>query len=396
MNLTATPIPRTLHMSLIGVRDMSVLEEAPIERKPVQTYVIEYSEDFIKDAINRELARGGQVYFLHNQVRNIEEKANEIQKLIPHARVVFAHGQMSERELEQIMLQFIDGEIDILVSTTIIETGLDISNANTIIINDADRMGLSQLYQLRGRVGRSNKIGYAYLMYQKDRVLKEVAEKRLQAIKQFTQLGAGFKIAMRDLEIRGAGNLLGSQQHGHMTAIGYDLYSKMLAEAVEEEFGEVKEEVHDTTIEIKINAYIPSSYINNEVEKLDFYKKIASIKSEADYLDIQEEVEDRYGNIPIQVYNLLDIALIKAEANALYITLVNENNKILTIRFKENAPLVAQKIPEIIKEYGRNMKYISGKSPEFKIDMKELDKKNLLMNIKNVLQHFKKLKSDVE
>ena len=394
MNLTATPIPRTLHMSLIGVRDMSVLEEAPIERKPVQTYVIEYSEDFIKDAINREIGRGGQVYFLHNKVIDIEEKASSIQKLIPNARVTFAHGQMSERELEQIMLQFIEGEIDILVCTTIIETGLDISNANTIIMNDADKMGLSQLYQLRGRVGRSNRIGYAYLMYQKDKALKEVAEKRLQAIKQFTELGAGFKIAMRDLEIRGAGNLLGAQQHGHMSAIGYDLYCKMLSEVVSEEMGEVKQESHETTIEIKINAYIPNNYITDEVQKLDVYKKIASIKDEKDYLDTQEEIEDRYGNIPYQVYNLLDIAFIKALANALYITLINENNKVITIRFKENAELRPDKIPEVIKEYGRNMRFITGKEPEFKVHVEEMDKKDLLDNIKNILHLIKKLKSD--
>ena len=394
MNLTATPIPRTLHMSLIGVRDMSVLEEAPVERKPVQTYVIEYSEDFVKDAINRELGRGGQVYFLHNKVVDIEDKAMSIQKLVPNAKVTFAHGQMSERELEQIMLSFIEGEIDVLVCTTIIETGLDISNANTIIMNDADRMGLSQLYQLRGRVGRSNRIGYAYLMYQKDKVLKEVAEKRLQAIKQFTELGAGFKIAMRDLEIRGAGNLLGAQQHGHMSAIGYDLYCKMLSEVVSEEMGEVKKEEYETTIEIKINAYIPNTYITDEVQKLDVYKKIASIKDEKDYLDTQEEIEDRYGNIPYQVYNLLDIAQIKAIANSLYIILINENNKVITIKFKENAPLLPERIPEVIKEYGKNMRFISGKEPEFKISIQDDDRKNLLGNIKNTLQLIKKLKSD--
>ncbi len=394
MNLTATPIPRTLHMSLIGIRDMSVLEEAPVERKPVQTYVIEYSEDFIKDAINRELVRGGQVYFLHNQVKDIEEKAHAIQELIPKARVAFAHGQMSERELEQIMLRFIEGEIDVLVCTTIIETGLDISNANTIIMNHADRMGLSQLYQLRGRVGRSSRMGYAYLMYQKDKVLKEVAEKRLQAIKQFTELGAGFKIAMRDLEIRGAGNLLGAQQHGHMESIGYDLYCKMLAEVVSEERGEEVAEEYETTIEIKLNAYIPGSYIPDEIQKLDIYKKIASIKNETDYLDVQEEIEDRYGNIPVAVYNLLDIALIKAMAHDLYIILVSENNKHVTFKFKENAPLNAEKVPEILKEYGRNLKFVGGKEPAFKANLEEAGKKELLSNIKNILHLLKKLKSE--
>ena len=395
MNLTATPIPRTLHMSLIGIRDMSVLEEAPVERKPVQTYVIEYSEDFIKDAINRELSRGGQVYFLHNQVKNIEEKAHRIQELIPHGRVAFAHGQMGERDLEQIMLSFIEGEIDILVCTTIIETGLDISNANTIIMNHADRMGLSQLYQLRGRVGRSNRLGYAYLMYQKDKVLKEVAEKRLQAIKQFTELGAGFKIAMRDLEIRGAGNLLGAQQHGHMESIGYDLYCKMLAEVVSEERGDEVPEEYETTIEIKINAYIPSSYISDEIQKLDIYKKIASINNETDYLDVQEEIEDRYGNIPLSVYNLLDIALIKALAHELYIVLVSENDKHVTFKFKEDAQLNPEMIPEILDEYGKNLKFVGGKEAAFKANLQEVGKKELLSNIKSILHLLKKLKSDL-
>lgn len=393
MNLTATPIPRTLHMSLIGVRDMSVLEEAPTERKAVQTYVIEYSEDFIKDAISRELARGGQVYFLHNQVKDIEEMAQRVQRLIPNARVSFAHGQMHERELEQIMMSFIQGEIDILVCTTIIETGLDIPNANTIIINSADRMGLSQLYQLRGRVGRSSRIGYAYLMYQKDKVLKDIAEKRLQAIKQFTELGAGFKIAMRDLEIRGAGNLLGAQQHGHMDAIGYDLYCKMLSEVVSEERGETVEEEFETAIEVKINAYIPGSFITDEVQKLDVYKKIASIKKEEDYLDIQEEVEDRYGNIPEVVYNLLDIALIKAMAHDIYITLVSENQKQVLFRFKENAPLNPTVLPQLLERYGRNMKFTGGKEPSIKINIEGINKKQLLSNIKNILHDFKKLKS---
>ena len=394
MNLTATPIPRTLHMSLIGIRDMSVLEEAPLERKPIQTYVIEYSEDFIKDAINRELGRGGQVYYLHNQVKNIEDEAMKIQKLIPHANVSFAHGQMSERELEKIMLAFIEKEIDVLVCTTIIETGLDIPNANTIIMNDADRMGLSQLYQLRGRVGRSNRMGYAYLMYQKNKVLKEIAEKRLQAIKQFTELGAGFKIAMRDLEIRGAGNLLGAQQHGHMESIGYDLYCKMLSEAVSEEKGEATEEEFETTIEIKINAFIPSSYIPDEVQKLDIYKKIASIHTEHDYYDIQEEIEDRYGNIPQSVYNLLDIAMIKAMAHDLYMILVSENQKVITFKFKEDAKLDASLIPEIVASYKGRMKFVAGKEAVIKVSAQEVGKKELLSYIKNVLLELKKLKSD--
>lgn len=396
LNLTATPIPRTLHMSLIGVRDMSVLEEAPVERKAVQTYVIEYSEDFIRDAISRELARNGQVFFLHNQVRNIEEMAERMQELVPEARVEFAHGQMKERELEQIMLAFVHGEIDVLVCTTIIETGLDIQNANTIIINGADRMGLSQLYQLRGRVGRSSRIGYAYLMYQKDKVLKEVAEKRLQAIKQFTELGAGFKIAMRDLEIRGAGNLLGAQQHGHMDAIGYDLYCKMLSEVMSVARGENVEEEFETTIEIKINAYIPSGYITDEIQKLDIYKKIASIQKEADYMDIQEEIEDRYGNIPVEVCNLLDIALIKAMAHEIYMTLVSENKRQVLFKFKQDAPLNPEALPELLAQYGRKMKFVGGKEPSIKMNLEDVDRKELISNIKNILHDFIKLKSPNE
>lgn len=394
LTLTATPIPRTLHMSLIGVRDMSVLEEAPLERRPVQTYVLEYSEDFIKDAIHRELARDGQVYFLYNQVRDIEEKAAQIQKMVPTAKVGFAHGQMSERELENIMMAFIQKDINVLVCTTIVETGLDIANANTIIINNADHMGLSQLYQLRGRVGRSNKAAYAYLMYQKDKVLKEIAEKRLQAIKQFTQLGAGFKIAMRDLEIRGAGNLLGAQQHGHMEAIGYDLYCKMLQEAVAVEKGEAVKESFETTIEMKIDAYIPGSYIADEVQRLDIYKKIASIQGDKDYFDIQEEMEDRYGTLPMCVQNLIDIALIKWEANNLDIVLLSELSDHTTFKFKEDAALNPEYLPEILKEYPRRMKFVTGKEVVLRLDTTDVPKKSLIAYIKNVLHSLKKLKSN--
>ncbi len=393
MTLTATPIPRTLHMSLIGIRDMSVLEEAPLERRPVQTYVIEYSDDFIKDAINRELVRNGQVYFLHNQVKDIEEKALHLQRLIPHARVSFAHGQMNERELEKIMLAFINGEIDVLVCTTIVETGLDISNVNTIIINNADQMGLSQLYQLRGRVGRSNRIAYAYLMYKKNKVLKEIAEKRLQAIKQFTELGAGFKIAMRDLEIRGAGNLLGAQQHGHMDTIGYDLYCKMLSQVVSEERGEIIEEDFETTIEIKIDAYISSEYVQDEIQKLDIYKKIASIQTEHDYFDIQEEMEDRYGTLPYMVQNLLDIALIKALAHDMYITLITENKRMVMFKFKPDIHLHAEKLPEVLSVYPNLLKFSGGKESILKANLTNIPKKEMLAYIKSILQLIKKLKS---
>lgn len=278
LTLTATPIPRTMHMSLIGIRDMSVLEEAPQDRQPIQTFVCEYNEEMVREAINRELARGGQVYYVYNRVQSIADMANTIQKLVPDANVGFAHGQMKERELEKIMYGFINGEIDVLVSTTIIETGLDISNVNTMIIHDSDQMGLSQLYQLRGRVGRSNRTSYAFLMYRRNKMLKEVAEKRLHAIREFTEMGSGFKIAMRDLEIRGAGNLLGAEQSGHMESVGYDLYCKMLAEAVQEAKGIAPAEAFETTIDLNVSAYIPDSYISNESLKLDTYKRIAAIE----------------------------------------------------------------------------------------------------------------------
>lgn len=320
LTLTATPIPRTLHMSLAGIRDMSVLEEPPVDRLPIQTFVMEHNDEIIKEAIHRELLRGGQVYYVFNRVHGIEELAVHVAGLVPEANVAFAHGQMSERQLEKIMYEFINGEIDVLISTTIIETGLDISNANTMIIDDADRMGLSQLYQLRGRVGRSNRTSYAFLMYKRDKMLKEVAEKRLQAIRQFTELGSGFKIAMRDLEIRGAGNLLGAEQSGHMEAVGYDLYCKMLNEAVKNLKGEQKEEESfETAVDMEVDAYIPATYIRNEVQKLDMYKRVAEITSEEERMDLADELVDRFGDLPHATENLLQIALIKALCHAAYI-----------------------------------------------------------------------------
>ncbi len=392
LTLTATPIPRTLHMSLVGIRDMSLLEDPPLERRPIQTYVMEYSPEFAKDAIKRELSRGGQVYFLYNRVEHIDKVALEIQKMVPEANVAFAHGQMSERELENIMLDFIEGEIDVLVCTTIIETGLDVANTNTIIIQDADRMGLSQLYQLRGRVGRSNRIAYAYLMYKKDRVLPEIAEKRLQAIKQFTQFGSGFKVAMRDLEIRGAGNLLGDRQHGHMDAIGYDLYSKLLKNAVIEEKGKDLEEEFETSIEININAYIPPRYIEDEMQKIDIYKKISLIRNKEDYNEIQEEIEDRYGDLPQTVQNLLDVAFIKATAHDLDMTSVLVKTNEVILNFKQDARLDPANIPTLIGLYKGALKFKAGKDPCFTLINISKYKDNLPDYIKNVLQDMKKLK----
>ncbi len=348
LTLSATPIPRTLHMSMTGIRDMSVLEEPPRERMPVQTYVLEYDIESIKNAINRELARGGQVYYLHNRVNNIEEEAMKLQNLVPDATVSFAHGQMSERELERAMLGFMKNEINVLVCTTIIETGLDISNVNTIIINDADHMGLSQLHQLRGRVGRSNKTSFAYLMYKKDKILQEISEKRLQTIKEFTEFGSGFKIAMRDLEIRGAGNLLGSQQHGHMDIIGYEMYCKLLDQAVRELKGENIEKEFETLIDISVNAFISPSYIENEAQKLEMYKKISMIKTEADFFDVQDELEDRFGTIPKVVQNLLNIALMKSYANNIGVNKISQCGNNISIRFNEDNKVNIEKFKTLL------------------------------------------------
>ncbi|MBO5094074.1 MAG: transcription-repair coupling factor, partial [Lachnospiraceae bacterium] len=371
LTLTATPIPRTLHMSLAGIRDMSVLEEAPGERMPIQTYVMEYNEELVREAIVRELARGGQVYYVYNRVNTIADTAALIARLVPEATVAFAHGQMKERELERIMYDFIDGEIDVLVSTTIIETGMDISNVNTMIIHDSDNMGLSQLYQLRGRVGRSNRTAYAFLMYKKDKMLKEVAEKRLQAIREFTDLGSGFKIAMRDLEIRGAGNLLGRSQHGHMEAVGYDLYCKMLNEAVKHLKGEETKIDFPTTVDLDVDAYIPPSYIMNEVQKLDIYKRIAGIACKSESEDMKEELLDRFGEIPRSVENLLRIALIRQQAHRLYLSEVQGKNELLTFTFIQNAPIRTLQIPELLKKHGKKLTFHAKGDPCLKYPYKK-------------------------
>ena len=365
LTLTATPIPRTLHMSLIGIRDMSVLEEAPNERMPIQTYVMEYDEETVREAIGRELRRGGQVYYVYNRVTDIDEVALRISKLVPDARVDFAHGQMSERELENVMYAFVNGDIDVLVSTTIIETGLDISNVNTMIIHDSDKYGLSQLYQLRGRIGRSNRTAYAFLMYRRNTMLREVAEKRLSAIREFTDLGSGFKIAMRDLELRGAGNLLGAQQHGHMNAVGYDLYCKMLSEAVKEAKGIHTMEDFETTIDLNMDAFIPDTYISNEFQKLDIYKRIAGIESQQEYDDMLEELIDRFGEPPKAVLNLLAIARLKALAHQGYITEIKQMQREIRITLYENAHLNPEGIPPLVAKYRRQLQFKPDKEPKF-------------------------------
>ena len=365
LTLTATPIPRTLHMSLIGIRDMSVLEEPPMDRMPIQTYVTEYDEETVREAINRELRRGGQVYYVYNRVTDIADVALRIAKLVPDARVDFAHGQMSERELENVMYSFVNGDIDVLVSTTIIETGLDISNVNTMIIHDSDRYGLSQLYQLRGRIGRSNRTAYAFLMYRKNVMLKETAEKRLAAIREYTDLGSGFKIAMRDLELRGAGNLLGAQQHGHMNAVGYDLYCKMLNEAVKEAKGIHTMEDFETSVDLNVDAYIPDSYISNEFQKLDIYKRIAGIETQQDYDDMLEELLDRFGEPGKAVLNLLAIAKLKAIAHQGYVTEIKQTGKTVRFTLYEKARLNTEGFPALMQKYRRGLQFKNEQEPKF-------------------------------
>ena len=372
LTLSATPIPRTLHMSLVGIRDMSVLEEPPVDRVPIQTFVTEHNDEMIREAINRELARGGQVYYVYNRVRSIDEAAAHIQELVPQANVAFAHGQMEKRELEKIMVDFINGDIDVLISTTIIETGMDISNVNTMIIEDADKFGLSQLYQLRGRVGRSNRTAYAFLLYRRDRMLTEVAEKRLSAIREFSDFGSGFKIAMKDLEIRGAGNVLGKSQHGHMAAVGYDLYCKMLNEAVNDLKGIKNEYSFETNVDLSVDAYIPSTYIKSEYQKLDIYKRIAAIESEEELSDMKDELVDRYGSLSTPAVNLLNIALIKSMAHKIGIMEIKGTIEDgpsgcykTVMKVYPKAEINTEAIPDFIDSFGGAMKLVSGSQPQF-------------------------------
>ena len=396
LTLTATPIPRTLHMSLIGIRDMSVLEEAPNDRMPIQTYVMEYNDEMVREAIERECARQGQVYYVYNRVEDIAEVTAHVQKLVPEAAVEYAHGQMREHQLEKIMYEFINGEIDVLVSTTIIETGLDISNVNTMIIHDADRLGLSQLYQLRGRVGRSNRMAYAFLLYRRDKMLKEIAEKRLAAIREFTDLGSGFKIAMRDLEIRGAGNLLGAEQHGHMEAVGYDMYCKMLNEAVKHLKGEMEEIDFVTTLDLNVDAYIPDSYIPNEYQKLDIYKRIAGVENQAECDDMKEELLDRFGEVPGEVQNLFRIAMIRVSAHRLYMTELKGKNERILFTFRPDAPIAPERIPGFMKPYGDKLRFTAYGNPFFtykykKSNVIEKDAQALLEDTEQLLEAMKAL-----
>ena len=323
-------------MSMVGVRDLSIIETPPQNRFPVQTYVMEHSGALVREAIEREMSRGGQTFYLYNRVEDMARRVEEIQMLVPEARVGFAHGRMTETELESVVIDFIEGEYDVLVTTTIIETGVDIPNVNTLIVHDADRMGLSQLYQLRGRVGRSNRVAYAYFMYQRDKVLSEVAEARLQAVKEFTELGSGFKIAMRDLSIRGAGNLLGAQQHGFIDTVGFDLYSQMLEEAIEERRSGVKtEEKPEVEFILHTDAYIPDAYIPDGYQKIQMYKRIKSMDQLEDYHEIIDELQDRFGDLPVETERLMRIARMKVWALAAGVTSVKEKGNIITVAISE-------------------------------------------------------------
>lgn len=397
LTLTATPIPRTLHMSLVGIRDISVLEDPPEERYPVQTYVMEYNADVVQDAITREMSRKGQVFYLYNRVRSIHLKAMELQALVPDARIEVAHGQMAEGQLETIMNNFINGDYDILICTTIIESGLDMPNVNTIIVEDADRMGLSQLYQIRGRVGRSNRLAYAYITYKKDKVLSEIAEKRLQAIKEFTEFGSGFKIAMRDLEIRGAGNLLGPEQHGHMESVGYDMYCKLLDEAVRELSGEpMRERELEVTIDINISAYIDDSYINSESQKIEMYKRIASIQDEQDVLDVEDELTDRYGDMPAAVRNLVQIAHIKTLARACGFSSLQEKNGAVVLQYRNNNDVKLDVLGKLMDKYRRTLLFTASSTPYVTYKIASLNRSELLENIKILLQDINNLQSGRE
>ena len=390
--LSATPIPRTLHMSLAGIRDMSVLEVPPVDRRAIQTYVMEYNEELVRDAIARELGRGGQVYYVYNRVNNIDEVAAGLQRLLPNATVEYAHGQMGERQLETIMSGFINKEIDVLVSTTIIETGLDIPNVNTMIIQDAQLFGLSQLYQLRGRVGRSNRTAYAFLMYRRNSILKEEAEKRLKAIREFTDLGSGFKIAMRDLEIRGAGNLLGAEQSGHMESVGYDLYCKMLNEAVLTMKGEQQEvDTFTTSIDLSIDAYIPETYIKSESEKLSWYKRIATIETQEESEDMIEEMTDRYGDTPAPLIRLMDVALLREEAHQAWLLSIEQKGSKILFTMNPRAKVRVEEIDGFLKQYRNKMKIKPEANPVFVFESTGIPKKDLLAKVREIIGGIQKL-----
>ena len=387
LTMTATPIPRTLHMSIVGIRDMSVIYEPPQNRKPVQTYVLEYDSEVIKEAITKELERNGQVFYLFNNVSGIIRKADEISKLVPEAKVEFAHGKMTGGEIESIMQDFIDHKIDVLVCTTILESGIDIPNANTIIVENADRLGLAQLYQIRGRVGRSERQGYAYITYRREKLLSEIADKRLKAIKEFTEFGSGFKIAMRDLEIRGAGSLLGEIQSGHMEQVGYDTYCKLLDEVVKEMQGtEVKEE-KEIQIDINLSSYIPDTYIEDQAQKIEIYQDIALCRNDEDIEDVIDEIIDRYGSMPKEVENLIEIARIKILAREASVIKVTQKEKSIMVNLdKDDIKIDEEKIKVLLEKYGTKLRFSAGVEPYITLKINEKDEEKIISQIKELLQ----------
>ncbi|MCD1146816.1 transcription-repair coupling factor [Peptoniphilus sp. KCTC 25270] len=378
LTLTATPIPRTLQMSMVGIRDMSVIDEPPEERFPVQTYVVEYNSVMVREAILKEIERGGQVYFVYNRVQSMEMMLAELRKLVPEASFAMANGQMSERELEDTMIQFVEKEIDVLLCSTIIETGMDVSNANTMIIWESNRLGLSQLYQLRGRIGRSNRIAYAYFTYKKDANISEIAEKRLRAIREFTEFGSGYKIALRDLEIRGSGNILGESQHGHMDAIGYDLYVKFLRQAVSKLKGDEVEEKVETTIDLILDAFLPKAYIRDDSQRMDMYRKIAIIENDFDEEDVIDELVDRFGDPPRAVINLIQMSKVRNRAAKVAIESISQKKDKITVTFIPEKEMELSLINEMTIAFGKKVVFTPGEKMEFtlKIDkdpMKELE-----------------------
>ncbi len=360
LTMTATPIPRTLHMSVVGMRDMSVIYEPPQNRKPVRTYVLEYDVEVIREAILKELERGGQVFYLYNNVQNIVKKASDISNLVPEAKVDFAHGQMSGSELENIMQDFVDKKTNVLVCTTILESGIDIPNANTIIVENADCLGLAQLYQIRGRVGRSETQAYAYITYRRDKMLSEEADKRLKAIKEFTEFGSGFKIAMRDLEIRGAGSIMGEIQHGHLEQVGYDMYCKLLDEVVKEMQGETLEEEIEIQIDLDVSSYIPDEFIPNASQKIEIYQNIAGCKKEEDIQEVVDEIIDRYGTVPKEIENLLEIARIKNLAREKFVLKINQRGNNIIYYFDEKKFKV-EVVEKLMRIYRAKIKFSPSK-----------------------------------
>ena len=388
LTLSATPIPRTMHMAMVGMRDISVIETPPEDRFPVETYVAEYNDELVRDAVSRELARGGQVYLLHNKVQTIQRAAARVQALLPEARVIYAHGQMKEDQLERVMIEFLDGEADVLVCTTIIESGLDIANVNTLLVEDADHLGLSQLYQLRGRVGRSNRLAYAYFLYRKDKVLSEVAEKRLQAIREFTEFGAGFKIALRDLEIRGAGNILGPEQHGFIISVGFDLYTQLLDESVRELKGEQAEPVPEPSLELAVDAYIPDAYITDPRQKIEAYQRIMAVRAPADVFDVAEELEDRYGSAPRPVLNLLAIARLKAMCREAGILSMSQAKDRITLRFAERPFLAPDRVMAINRQFRGRLALVPGRTSALPLRLLTTQSDQLLEALEQLVSQF--------